>query len=110
MPAYTADTTGDGMLSPADRQVVEAALFAQRGVQLMPNPEFDIRADVLGRGVVDADALEWVSRAVAESSGQLGVYDRRPITVAWHYGWYNRATRPPGLQTCLLYTSDAADE
>ena len=72
------------MLSPADRQVVEAALFAQRGVQLMPNPEFDIRADVLGRGVVDADALEWVSRAVAESSGQLGVYDRRPITIAWH--------------------------
>ena len=108
MPAYTADTTGDGVLSPADRQVVEAALFAQRGVQLMPNPEFDIRADVLGRGVVDADALEWVSRAVAETSGQFGVYDRRPVTIAWHYGWYNRATRPPGLQTVGLLGGDYA--
>jgi hypothetical protein len=108
MRAYAADTTGDGVLSPADRQVVEAALFSRRGFQLMPNPEFDIRADVLGRGVVDRDVLEWVSRAVAETGGRLGLYDRRPITVAWHYGWYNRVTRPPGLQTVGLLGGDYA--
>ena len=108
MRAYAADTTGDGVLSPADRQVVEAALFSRRGFQLMPNPEFDIRADVLGLGVVDRDVLEWVSRAVAETGGRLGLYDRRPITVAWHYGWYNRVTRPPGLQTVGLLGGDYA--
>ena len=108
MRAYAADTTGDGVLSLADRQVVEAALFSRRGFQLMPNPEFDIRADVLGRGVVDRDVLEWVSRAVAEMGGRLGLYDRRPITVAWHYGWYNRVTRPPGLQTVGLLGGDYA--
>ena len=105
---HLADTTGDAVLSSSDRQVVQRALFSRRGFDLQPNPGFDIRADVLGRGTVDGDVVDLVSRTVAEQSGRLGVHEARPITVAWHYGWYNNALRESGLQTVRFLGGDYA--
>ena len=108
VPAHLADTTGDAVLSGADRQLVQRALFSRRGFDLRPNPDFDMRADVLGRGTVDGDVVDLVSRTVAARSGQLDVREARPITVAWHYGWYNNTQREPGLQTVRYLGGDYA--
>ena len=108
MPAHLADTTGDGVLSASDRQLVRRALFSRRGFDLRPHPDFDIRADVLGRGTIDRDVLDLVSRTVLERSGQLHAHEARPITVAWHYGWYNNTKREPGLQTVSFLGGDYA--
>ena len=108
LPAHLADTTGDGVLSASDRQLVRRALFSRRGFDLRPHPDFDIRADVLGRGTIDRDVLDLVSRTVLERSGQLHAHEARPITVAWHYGWYNNTKREPGLQTVSFLGGDYA--
>ena len=105
---HLADTTGDGVLSASDRQLVQRALFSRRGFDLQPNPGFDFRADVLGRGAIDGDVVDLVSRTVAEQSGRLDVREARPITVAWHYGWYNNALRERGLQTVQFLGGDYA--
>ena len=63
---------------------------------------------MLGRGAVDGDVVDLVSRAVAEQSGRLSVSEARPITVAWHYGWYNNTRREPGLQTVRFLGGDYA--
>ena len=99
VPAYLSDTTGDGVLSVADRRLVQRALFSRRGFNLRPNPEFDYRADVLGRGMIGQDALDLVSSTVAQQPGPLGAGEIRPITVVWHYGWYNTTSRVRGSQT-----------
>ena len=108
MPAHLADTTGDAILSASDRRVVQRALFSRRGFDLRPHPGFDIRADVLGRGAIDGDVVDLVSRTVSELGGQLHVHQTRPITVAWHYGWYNNTQREPGLQTVRFLGGDYA--
>ena len=99
VPAHLSDTTGDGVLSAGDRRLVQRALFSRRGFSLRPNPEFDYRADVLGRGTIGQDALDLVSSTVAQQTGPLGAGEIRPITVAWHYGWYNTTSRVRGSQT-----------
>ena len=108
LPAHLADTTGDAVLSASDWRLVQRALFSRRGFDVRPNPDFDIRADVLGRGAIDGDVVDLVSRTVAEQSGRLKVHETRPITVAWHYGWYNIPRREPGLQTVRFLGGDYA--
>lgn len=99
VPSYLSDTSGDGVLSEGDRRLVQQALFSRRGFDLRPSGDFDYRADVLGVGSVGQVALDLVSRTVAERTGPLSPRDIRPITVAWHYGWYNEKQRRPGSQT-----------
>ncbi len=99
LPTYVADANGSGNLTPADERLVRDALFTRRGFGLSPAEGFDIRADVLGRGVVDSTAVAAVQSTLAAQAAGSVQPERRPITVAWHYGWYNDLTRPPGLQT-----------
>ena len=105
LPLYVADVDGNGWVDHHDREIVETALLAQRGFGLAPRPSFDPRADVFGRGVVDRDSVEAVSSMVARyASGTEATI--RPITVAWHYGWYHSSRRPPGLQTSRFKGGD----
>ena len=94
-----ADVNADGVVGPADQAVVERALFTRRGFDLLPEPGFDVRADIFGRGLVERLEVDSVQRAVDEIPGPIDAIDARPITIAWHYGWYNSAEREPGSQT-----------
>ena len=95
LSAFVADTNGDGRLGPADERVVSDALFTRRGFGLTPLPGFDIRADVFGRGIVEPVAVDSVRHTVEAQAAGLTPPEQRPITVAWHYGWYNVPSRPP---------------
>ena len=99
LPAYVADVDGDGRLGAADTELMGRALFTSRGFALEPNTGFDFRADVFGRAGIDQDAVDAVSRTIGELGGGVSLSDPRPITVAWHYGWYDRIRRPLLQQT-----------
>ena len=99
LPPYVTDVDGDGQIGDGDQQIVEHALYAQRGFDLLPAAGFDQRADVFGRGAVDAHSVDSVTRSVAQYGASTVPLPPRPITVAWHYGWYKTPARPPGLQT-----------
>lgn len=105
LPNYVADANGNGWLGAQDEKVVRNALFSKRGFGLRPAPGFDHRADIFGRGSIDESTLESVQHTVREI-GSLTTPTRRPITVAWHYGWYNRLARPPGTQTVKFKGGD----
>ena len=96
---YLADVNGDGVLAGADAALVQAALFGNRGYEVRPSPDYDHRADVFGRGLIAPDALDSVRRTIGASSGPIATTSQRPVTIAWHYGWYNTLQRPPGFQT-----------
>jgi hypothetical protein len=96
---YLADINGDGVLARTDEDLVQAALYGNRGYDVRRRTGYDYRADVFGRGVVEPDALDSVRRAVSASGGPIAAASRRPVTIAWHYGWYNTLERPPGSQT-----------
>ena len=106
LPRHVADVSGNGRVGQSDRQIVETALYAQRGFDLVPRPSFDPRADVFGRGVVDAESVEAVSSSVDRYAGGTEAVSSRPITVAWHYGWYKSTRRAPGLQTARFKGGD----
>ena len=99
LPTYVADTNGDLQLDAADEELVRQVLFSQRGYDLRPLPGFDHRADVFGRGVIDPVAVESVRHTIDTVAQAGSPIRRRPVTVAWHYGWYNLLKRPPGTQT-----------
>ena len=99
LPPYVTDVDGSGLIDNADEEVVSTALHAQRGFGLMPRPGFDYRADVLGRAAIDPLVVDSVSHSVQQYAQSEGPTPDRPITVAWHYGWYNTFDRPPGTQT-----------
>jgi len=105
---YLSDTTGNGFLTDTDRRLVERALFTTRGYNVLPDQSFDYRADVLGLGHVTGEALSAVSETVASNPGRLAApaFETRPITVAWHYGWYNRVYRKPERQTVAFLGGD----
>lgn len=102
LPPYIADVDGDGQLGSRDEEIARTALFAQRGFDLEPRPGFDQRTDVFGRGAVDQLVVDSVRHSIAYHRADDAPAMARPITVAWHYGWYNRLTRPPGMQTARL--------
>ena len=108
LPLYVADVSGNGRVSRSDQQIVETALFAQRGFGLVPRPSYDPRADVFGRGAIGADAVDSVSSTIARYASRIEAVSSRPITVAWHYGWYKSTRRPPGLQTARFKGGDYA--
>jgi hypothetical protein len=105
LPSYVADVDGSGRLDAADLQVMQRALFTSRGFGLEPNRGFDYRADVFGRAAVDQAAVDAVSRTLAVVGDGVPV-DPRPITVAWHYGWYDRLRRPLLEQTVRYLGGD----
>ena len=106
LPPYLADTDGDGRLGPSDQQLVETALFSHRGFDLVPRSSFDFRADVFGQGYVDPDVLDSVAHSINTHGTQSAFPIARPITIAWHYGWYNLLKRPPGSQTVRFKGGD----
>jgi hypothetical protein len=99
LSTFVADTDGNGRLGPADERLVQDALFTRRGFGPTPLPGFDIRADIFGRGSVGQLAVDSVRHTLETQTVGAVQAEPRPITVAWHYGWYNVLTRPPGLQT-----------
>ena len=98
LPSWVADVDGNGAVTSADRNLAESALFAQRGFRLQPARGFDPRVDVFGRGVVDTEAVMAIGHSVQHYAAGAPVRSR-PITIAWHYGWYKSLVRPPALQT-----------
>ena len=98
LPSWVADVDGNGAVTPADQHLAESALFAQRGFGLQPASSFDSRVDVFGRGVIDTEAVTSIGHSVQHYADGLEVRPR-PITIAWHYGWYKSLVRPPALQT-----------
>ena len=96
---YVTDVDGSGFIDTADETIVATALYANRGFGLVPRSGFDYRADVLGRAAVDPLVVDSVSHSVQRYSESPEPTPDRPITIAWHYGWYNTLDRPPGTQT-----------
>ena len=99
LPPHVADIDGDGQLGPVDEQLAQTALFSHRGFNLAPAPSFDHRADVFGRGVVDSLVLDSVTHSINTHGAEATIATGRPITIAWHYAWYNTLERPTGSQT-----------
>ena len=106
LSSFRADIDGDGILGNVDAEVMRRALFTSRGFSIEPNPNFDFRADVFGRGQVDQEALDAVSRTIGLLGNDPTLSDPRPIVVAWHYGWYDRVQRPLLLQTVRYLGGD----
>ena len=103
---YVADVDGDGRLGAADIQLMRGALFTSRGFATEPNRGYDYRADVFGRAGIGRDAVDAVSRTIGLLGDGVPVSDPRPITVAWHYGWYDRVRRPLLQQTVRYLVGD----
>jgi len=107
LPPYIADINGDGRVGQADEKIVRAARFSQRGFSLAPSNSFDYRLDVFGRASVNNPSVDSVIHSLnfykdnPPKNNSPSTWTR-PITIAWHYGWYNREVRPPGSQTCRL--------
>ena len=106
LPPYIADVDGDGQLGPGDTELMRRAPFTSRGFALEPSTGFDYRADVFARGRVDQDAVDAVSRTLSLMGAPVQVSDPRPITVAWHYGWYDQVRRPLLQQTVRYLGGD----
>ncbi len=99
LPPYVADVDGSGAVNGVDEDIVSTALYAHRGFGLAPRTGFDYRADVLGRAAIEPLVVNAVSHSVQRYAESTRPPLPRPITVAWHYGWYNTLDRPPGSQT-----------
>ncbi len=82
------DVDGDGRLGARDRTIVELALGTERGARALLG-DYEFRADVLGRGHIGPEHLRAFDRMRAAAT----VLPRRPIVMAWHYGWYDDKTR-----------------
>lgn len=105
LPPYVADLDGDGIVSALDERLARTALFTRRGFAIRPDPRYDYRADVFGRGNVDPIVLESIARTLGELPQEIEPVERRPITIAWHYGWYNSLPRQPA-QTVRFLTGN----
>ena len=91
--SYLADLSGNGRFDEQDESIVRAALGSRRGPGLLSRAGYDFRADVFGRAAVDQSDLEAVLAAIEYFSNNPEEIVPRPVTVAWHYGWYNNARR-----------------
>lgn len=107
LPPYVTDVDGNGFIESADDELVSTALHARRGFDLAPASGFDYRADVLGRASVDPLVVDSVRHSVRRYAETAEPTAGRPITVAWHYGWYNELERhPAGAQTVRFKGGD----
>lgn len=105
MAPYRVDVNGNGMLGPVDIQMVRRAVGGRRGFAVDPLPGYDFRADIFGRGLVDHLDRRAVELNVPLPRGGP-LEEARPITVAWHYGWYNRPSRGGVRQTVQFLDGD----
>lgn len=95
LPSYVADVSGNGAVGDADVELVRQALRRRRGTAIQPLAGYDLRADVFGSGKITRTALRSVQATASELARSPAVERARPITVAWHYGWYNHEARRP---------------
>ena len=105
LPPYLADVDGNGHLGASDTELMRRTLLTSRGFALTPNTGYDYRADVFGRARVDQESVDAVSRTI-DRLGNVVSSTPRPITVAWHYGWYDKVQRPLLLQTVRYLGGD----
>ena len=105
LPSYRADVDGNGHLDAADIELMRRTLLTSRGFALAPNTGYDYRADVFGRGRVDQESVDAVSRTIGRRDADMAGAPR-PITVAWHYGWYDLLQRPVLHQTVRYLGGD----
>ena len=104
--SYLADLDGNGVVDAADLEIARQATLTGRGYRIMPNAGYDFRVDVFGRGEVDQASVDAVAAAVtASAAGDLWV-EPRPITIAWHYSWYDLLQRPLLEQTVRYLGGD----
>ena len=106
LPAYVADVNGDGHLGGPDIGLMQRAVFTSRGFAVEPNTSYDHRADIFGRAQIDQEAVDAVARTIALHADGVPAPVPRPITVAWHYGWYDTVQRPLLLQTVRYLNGD----
>ncbi len=95
LPSYIADLSGNGTLASADLKLVRRALGSRRGLDIVPQEGYDYRADVFGSGKIDRAALKAVRKARNHFRKTPSDARARPVTVCWHYGWYNFPSRRP---------------
>lgn len=93
---------GSGSIDEADERILADAAHVRRGWEVEPADGYDPRADLLARGRVDSRDLR-VWRALRDRGAEREIV-RRPITVAWHYGWHHRKKRT--RQTCQFLGGD----
>lgn len=105
---YLGDLNGNGFVTVDDLRLAERATGAQRGFGLTPLPGYDFRADLFGRGSVGVEDVAAVRDILERVRGFERVPVFRPITVGWHYGWYNSPTRNPEQQTVKFLGGDYA--
>jgi hypothetical protein len=103
---HVANVNGDQRLGSQDEALIRASMFAERGFDLIPRKGFDYRADVFGRGSITPVALDSFHRTIDKLGSNLEPRHRRPITIAWHYGWHNDLQRDPGTQTVRFKGGD----
>ena len=103
--SYLVDVDGDGALDEADTALMERALFTSRGFEIDPRPGYDHRADIFGKARVDQESVDALASGMARF-GNMAVPAPRPITVAWHYGWYDSRERPLLHQTVRYLGGD----
>ena len=103
--SYLVDVDGDGVLDEADTALMEGALFTSRGFEIDPHPGYDHRADIFGKARVDQESVDALASGMARF-GSMAVPAQRPITVAWHYGWYDSRQRPLLHQTVRYLGGD----
>lgn len=95
VPSYVADLGGDGAVGRDDERIARRALRGRRGTDIVPRQGYDYRADVLGTGRIIRRDLRTVRETRAHLDRNPADRRSRPITIAWHYGWYNHPSRKP---------------
>ncbi len=92
---FVADITGNGAVGPADVEIARLARDGRRGLEVVARTGYDHRADVFGRGRVDAQDAAAISRTADHLRNNPNDRRPRPVTVNWHYGWFNHPSREP---------------
>ena len=95
LPAFVVDVSGNRKHDKADLKIVDRAVGGQRGRALAPRPDYDFRADLYGRGVIDRLDVRTVQKTQEFLRQNPAAMDPRPVTIAWHYGWFNFENRRP---------------
>ncbi len=95
LSSFVADVTGNGVVGSADVELARRSLDSRRGLDVVARAGYDHRVDVFGRGRVDAQDATAISRTLKYLRDNDSARRPRPVTVNWHYGWFNHPTRKP---------------
>lgn len=91
VPEWLADIDGDGRISARDERILLNSAGSSREFGLAPSRGYDFRADLLARGRVgerDVALFQHLRSQMRDDTPRA-----RPVTVAWHYGWYHKRHR-----------------